>query len=108
MMPSRKFWIRGLMAFILAAGLLGLASCLPVSLGDPDKSKVDARLNGVWEWRDNGKIELAIFQPYDERTYFVDVLTGEAGDAGAIKPLQRDIYKAWLTSVKGETFITMA
>jgi hypothetical protein len=33
---------------------------------------------------------------------------GEAGEGNAIKPLQRDMYKGWLTSVKGETFITLA
>src|SRR5438046_346812 len=96
-MTSHSFWRRGILALVMAAGLFGLASCLPVQLGDPGKSKVDARFNGVWEWREGGKIELAIFQPFDERTYFVDVLTGEAGDGGTIKPLQRDIYKAWLT-----------
>lgn len=107
-MTSQRFWRRGLWVLVLTAGLLGLASCLPVQLGDPEKSKVDARFNGVWEWHDAGKIELAIFQPYDERTWFVDVLTGEAGEGNSVTPRARDIYKAWLTAVKGETFLTMA
>jgi hypothetical protein len=98
---------RVLIAVVLTA-LLTLASCLPVPLGDPDKSKVDARFNGVWEWRDNGKIEIAVFQPYDEKTFIVDVMTGEPGEGTAIKPLQRDIFKGWLTTVKGETFLTLA
>jgi hypothetical protein len=107
-MVARLIFRRGLLVGLMAMGLLGLASCLPVPLGDPDKSKVDARFNGVWEWRDGGKIELAIFQAYDEKTYFVDVLTGEVGDGGTVKPVQRDMYKGWLTTVKGETFLTLA
>lgn len=99
---------RGLFLTVLLAGLLGLCSCLPVPLGDPEKSKVDARFNGVWEWRDGGKMYLVIFQPYDDRTYFVDALTGEPGEGNAVKPLGRDIYKSWLTKVRGETFLTMA
>ncbi len=99
---------RGLFLTVLLAGLLGLCSCLPVPLGDPEKSKVDARFNGVWEWRDGGKMYLVIFQPYDGHTYFVDALTGEPGEGNAVKPLGRDIYKAWLTPVRGETFLTMA
>lgn len=107
-MVARSFWRRGLVSCVMAAGLLGLASCLPVQLGDPDKSKVDPAFNGVWEWRDGSKIELAVFQRYDDRTYVVDVLSGEAGEGDAVKPAQRDIYKGWLTSVKGETFLTLA
>jgi hypothetical protein len=107
-MTARTFWGRCVFLAVLLAGLLGLCSCLPVPLGDPEKSKVDARFNGVWEWREGGKRYLVVFQPYDERTYFVDALTGEQGEGDVVKPVQRDIYKAWLTMVRGETFLTMA
>ncbi len=38
----------------------------------------------------------------------IDVLTGEIGDdPAATKPRARDVYKAWLTEVKGQSFLTL-
>jgi hypothetical protein len=82
-----------------------------VPVGDPEKSKVDPRYTGVWEWRaEGGVINLAVFRPYDDRTWIVDVLGGEAGEgaAAAIRPVRRNTFKAWLTPIKGQTFLTMA
>src|SRR5436190_19605251 len=89
--------------------VLFLAGCLPVPVGDPEKAKIDARYTGVWEWREEGgAINLAVFRPYDDHTWVIDVLTGEAGEGAAIRPTRRSAFKAWLTAIKGETFLTMA
>jgi hypothetical protein len=92
----------------VVVALLLIAGCLPVPLGDPEKSKLDARYTGVWEWRDAGVVNLAVFRPYDGRTWAVDVLTAEPGEGAALKPVRRSTFKAWLTTVKAETFLTMA
>jgi hypothetical protein len=106
-MNARSLWRKGSIQAVVVAGLLGLAACLPVPLGDPAKAKLDPRLTGVWEWHENGQVQLAVFRPYDEHTYIVDGLTGEPGEGDAIKPLSREMLKGWLTTVKGETFLTM-
>jgi hypothetical protein len=92
----------------LLAAPLFLAACLPVPVGDPDKSKLDARVTGVWEWRDQGVIHLVTFRPYDDHTWVVDVLDGEPGEGAAIRPVRRTTFKGWLTAIKGETFLTLA
>src|SRR2546421_1626782 len=97
---------RGVFAAVLLAGLLGLAACLPVPLGDPAKSKADSRFFGVWEWRD-GRVHRAIMRPWDERTLIVDILSGDLAEDGTTKPRERDLYKAWLTDIKGQTFMTL-
>ena len=107
MTAARTFHRRGLLVALMLAGLLGVAACLPVPLGDPAKSKADSRYFGVWEWRD-ARVYRAIIRPWDERTFAIDVLTGEIGDDPATtKPKARDVYKGWLTEVKGQTFLTM-
>jgi hypothetical protein len=94
---------------LLSLTLIALAGCLPVPLGDPDKARLDPRLTGVWEWRDeNGLINLAVFRPYDDHTWVVDVLSGEPGEGQAIRPVRRSTFKGWLATVKGQTFLTLA
>jgi hypothetical protein len=105
-MIAHSFWRRGTIVAVVVAGLLGLASCLPVPLGDPAKSKVDSRFFGVWEWRDS-RVHRAIMRPWDERTLIVDILSGDLAEDGATKPRERDLYKAWLTDIKGQTFMTL-
>jgi hypothetical protein len=105
-MIARSFWRRGTIVAVVVAGLLGLAACLPVPLGDPAKSKADSRFFGVWEWRD-GRVHRAIMRPWDERTLIVDILSGDLAEDGTTKPRERDIYKAWLTDIKGQTFMTL-
>jgi hypothetical protein len=105
-MSARTIVGRGSLVLVVVAGLMGLAACLPAPLGDPAKSKADSRYFGVWEWRD-GRVHRAIIRPWDERTFVVDVLTGELLDDGATRPRERDVYKAWLTDIKGTTFMTL-
>lgn len=99
-------WRSGLVAAVVLAGMLVLAGCLGAPLGDPEKSKADSRLAGVWEWRD-GKVHRAVIRQWDERTYVIDVLSGDFAEDGTTRPRERNVYKAWLTAVKGQTFLTM-
>ena len=105
-MIARSYCRRGTIVAVTLAALLGLAACLPVPLGDPAKSKADSRFAGVWEWRD-ARVHRAIIRPWDERTFVVDVLSGDFAEDGSTKPRARDIFKAWLTEVKGQTFMTL-
>src|SRR3954453_7919952 len=92
---------------VLLMSMLCLGGCVGVPLGDPAKSTADSRLFGVWEWRD-GHINRAVVRPWDQRTYVIDVLTGDpTGDGTAIAPRERNVFKAWLTDVAGQTFLTM-
>jgi hypothetical protein len=95
-----------MLVLVIAAGLLGLASCLPVGLGDPEKSKADSRYFGVWEWRDDS-VHRALIRPWDERTFVVDVMSSVVKPDGSMAPRERGVFKAWLTDVKGTTFMTL-
>jgi hypothetical protein len=105
-MIARSLWRRGTIVAVAIAGMLGLTACLPVPLGDPAKSKADSRFFGVWEWRD-ARVNRAIIRPWDDRTFIVDVLTGDFLEDGNIKPRERNVFKGWLTELKGQTFLTL-
>jgi len=105
-MIARSFWRRGTFVALSLAGVLGLVACLPVPLGDPAKSTADSRFCGVWEWRD-ARVNRAVIRQWDQRTFVVDILTGDFLEDGAIRPRERNIYKGWLTELKGQTFLTL-
>jgi hypothetical protein len=105
-MIVRSLWRRGTIVALAIAGMLGLAACLPVPLGDPAKSKADSRFFGVWEWRD-ARVNRAVIRPWDERTFIVDVLGGDFLEDGNVRPRERNVFKGWLTEIKGQTFLTL-
>lgn len=106
---NARHWIRRgtIAAALVVLGFVSFA-CLPVPLGDPARSTADSQLFGVWEWRD-AHVNRAVIRPWDQRTYVVDVLTGDIGGAGGDTtiPRSRSVFKGWLTTVKGQTFLTM-
>jgi hypothetical protein len=110
----------------------GLLACMPVPIGDPERSSVDPDINGVWtvSGEDEGAL-LYLFRPYDERTWlllgtgveagadyegeFPDIETHEdvtralanepIGDTG-ITATGAVIYKVWRTRLRGVWFLT--
>ena len=125
-----------LLALILLPLLLGVLACLPVPVGDPEKSHVDPAMSGVWSVSDSdGGYMIMVLDPYDKRTWLMSLIglstgpdveadepvqPGADGSATAMPPrLQFNaanadrftvktmgLYKCWLTSIRGETFMT--
>lgn len=94
-MPARS--IRCASACFVVLALI-VAGCHTVPLGDPEKSVVDAKLNG---WYQTDKPGTVVFiAPYDARTYIVTAF-GYQGDAANPKADTKLTNKAWLTSVGG-------
>ena len=82
--------------------IAGLLACMPVPIGDPERSRIDPELSGVWALTDEGKDGgYYMFRPYDKRTWLVVGLE-EAGEP--TKPAA--VYKAWLAKLGGEKFMT--
>ena len=67
-MTPRQRSLSGLfLALILVPVLAGLLACLPVPIGDPERSRIDTSLNGLWLWGDG----VMLFEPYDKRTWLL-------------------------------------
>jgi hypothetical protein len=105
---ARKQWLVPLLvALPLAAIVLALGACLPVGLGDPETSRVEARLAGVWaEIEDDGEEgNIVVLVPFDARAYLLRTVEVER-TADGVKVKSEGAYKAWLTPIGGRTFLS--
>ena len=82
--------------------IVGLLACMPVPVGDPERSRIDPAMNGVWALTADGDDDgYYLFRPWDKRTWLV---IGVEKGGEVIKPAT--VYKAWLARLGGETFMT--
>jgi hypothetical protein len=111
--------------------IVGLLACMPVPIGDPERSRIDPGLNGPWAMDDGGDVNLYLYQPYDKRTWLVVVAQIEEGSEAKIDDLDIETagdvfaalqaypigedgitakttiaFKVWLTKLGGEQFMT--
>jgi len=110
----------------------GLLACMPVPIGDPESSRIDPDVTGVWIMDgDESSVAAYVFRPYDKRTWLLigaEISPGEefVGDELEIQSAQDAIialetysigsegltststivYKAWLAKLGGEQFMT--
>lgn len=120
---------RTIVGLVLLAGLgpflLALMACLKVPVGDPEKSRIDPALSGVWRVEHNGKSSdsLWIIEPWDARTWMLTMLDARdddlADDSPATTPRdvltllegngpeRIDTYKAWLATFGGVRFLVL-
>jgi hypothetical protein len=128
----RRSRARTFAGLVLLAGLgpflLALMACLKVPVGDPEKSRIDPALSGVWRVEQNGKSSesLWIIEPWDARTWIVTTLDAkdddsadEPTDEAATTPRDVlallesnglesiDAYKAWLATFGGVRFLVL-
>ena len=110
----------------------GLLACMPVPIGDPEKSRIDPDFNGVWTIdgeSDAGAIYF--FRPYDKRTWLLlaagivesddyegdeldidsaqdvfDILAAQYVCSGGITADDFLLQKVWLKKIGGVTFMT--
>ena len=62
---------------------LGLMACLPVPIGDPEKSRIDPDLSGVWivPDEDGERASVVLLEPFDKRTWLWTSYEVRADDA---------------------------
>jgi len=110
----------------------GLLACMPVPIGDPEKSRIDPDITGVWIMEDDGGgVAAYMFRPYDKRSWLLMGAEFELGEEfvgeepeirttkDAINALETYpigsngltststvAYKVWLAKLGGEQFMT--
>jgi hypothetical protein len=92
--------------------IVGLLACMPVPIGDPERSRIDPDLNGPWVMDDGSDSNLYLFQPYDKRTWLVVGAQIEEGSEAEIDDLDiktaGDVFAALRTYSIGDDGITSA
>lgn len=76
MNPRYRSFSGALIAVFAVPVLLGLTACLPavfpVPVGNPEKSRIDPDVSGIWV--DEDEESFWLFQPYDKRTWILGTL----------------------------------
>lgn len=135
MTPKRRSASGALLMLVIVPMFAGLLACMPVPIGNPERSHIDPALSGIWMATEGSSIDGSVFyllQPYDKRTWLVigvgidegaeaDFSDVEAetteevfaflreipvGEAGMVPSDNVALYKAWLTKLGGVTFMT--
>jgi hypothetical protein len=131
---SRSLGGAALMLLIIPV-FAGLLACMPVPIGDPERSRIDPEMTGIWavlSSEDDGDGPgFYMFEPYDKRTmllwgiglsegeeidledYDFSTYSGYEGLAANEKVHSKHVYadavglyKVWLTELGGEWFLT--
>lgn len=122
-------------AFLMPAiipGILGLLACMPVPIGDPERSRIDPEISGAWLFPSDDEPAFYAFEPYDKRTWLLTIIPIERGEESDLDDYQLSkrvdldrlienesvgndgvtttrvsLYKAWRTKLGGEWFMTL-
>jgi hypothetical protein len=81
MNPRYRSFSGALIAIFAVPIFLGLTACLPtfpVPVGNPEKSRIDPYITGIWMLEDEDVFY--IFEPYDKRTWVLSALDIYADD----------------------------
>ena len=71
-MNSRSRSVLGAaLAIFLIPAVFGVLACLPVPIGDPERSEIDPYFSGLWVHEFSGGLMVANFEPYDRRTWLL-------------------------------------
>jgi hypothetical protein len=131
MTPKSRSLSGATLALVLIPIFAGLLACMPVPIGNPERSKVDPELSGLWTFHgDDEEIYVIMLEPYDKRTwlgimveptidyekmpaeYDTDTYEGlvaamSDGTAGNSLVTGDEVllYKIWLTKLGGERFM---
>ena len=56
------------------AGLLACIPSFPVPIGNPEKSRIDSDISGMWLADDEDQILVYLFEPFDKRTWLISAV----------------------------------
>jgi hypothetical protein len=101
MTPRQRSCTGAALGLLAVPVVCGLMACLPVPVGDPERSRIDNDLSGVYaDWTDAGSFTM--FEPFDKRTWLVTELSidwqpgaNESCDEHAV-PDSFAVFMAWL------------
>ena len=121
-----------LLMLAIIPGIVGLLACMPVPIGDPERSRIDPEISGVWMFPSDEQPAFYAFEPYDKRTWLLSIVPIERGKEADLEnyELSKDVdfdrlienesvgndgatatslslYKVWRTKLGGEWFMTL-
>ena len=132
MTPRTRSVGGGLMMLTIIPVIIGLMACMEVPIGNPERSRIDPELSGLWTLQDSeGDMSgIVLLEPYDKRTWLgimvepyldasrasadaeIDTYEGlvaaskdPSSGLSAVSADQVGLYKIWLTKLGGALFM---
>ena len=131
MKPGTRSAIGAILMSAIVPAIVGLLACMPVPIGNPERSRIDPDISGVWAMLGDGDEAFYAFEPYDKRTWLLTGVPIEEGEEADLSEYDLDtyedlvvlmknepvgnngvaatsmiMYKAWRTRLGGEWFMT--
>ncbi len=88
---------------LIIPGIVGLLACMPVPIGDPERSRVDPELNGVWYLADDSDPGFYAFEPYDKRTWLLTGMPLEEGPDADFSDYDLDTHAGFAALAEAES-----
>ena len=100
MKPNTRSASGALLMLVVIPVIVGLLACMPVPIGDPERSRIDPDFNGVWTALEDGGALLVdgdapgfyAFEPYDKRTWLLTELPLEEGSEADLSQYDLSSY----------------
>lgn len=132
MKPNIRSASGAVLMLVIIPVIVGLLACMPVPIGDPERSRIDPELTGVWAMLNSTDgAAFYAFEPYDKRTWLLtgvplnegaradlgdyeldsyarlaELIDKETVDDDGATATEVTLYKAWRTKLGGEWFMT--
>jgi hypothetical protein len=93
----------GLLMLMIVPAIVGLLACMPVPIGDPERSRIDSEITGVWVWLGGDEQAFYAFEPYDKRTWLLTGVPIEEGDEADFGDYELESYAELTRLIENET-----
>lgn len=133
MKPNTRSASGAILMLVIIPVIVGLLACMPVPIGDPERSRIDPNITGIWAVIDGDDDAFFVFEPYDKRTWLATFVPIEEGNEADLDDLELEShsdpaelidkepvvgsngvtagkisnFKAWRTKLGGEWFMTL-
>ena len=133
MKPNTRSASGAMLMLVIIPVIVGLLACMPVPIGDPERSRIDPNITGIWAVIDEGDDSFFVFEPYDKRTWLATFVPIEGGNEADLGDFELESYsdlaefidkepvvgsngvtagkisnfKAWRTKLGGKWFMTL-
>ena len=129
MNAKQRSWSGAALAAVMVPVVIGLLACLPVPIGDPERSSIDPDLTGMWVLLGDGPGAVVLLEPYDKRSWLmtsvhlesgadsddldiesyedlIELLEQEDENESGVSAVHMLMYKVWRTRLGNHWFMT--
>lgn len=102
MKPGTRSASGAVLMLAIVPAIIGLLACMPVPIGNPERSRIDPDISGVWVMLGDGDDAFYTFEPYDKRTWLLTGVPIEEGEGADLSDYDLETYEDLVTLMNNE------